>query len=377
MKKAFIVIGLAFGDEGKGATVDYLSSLHPVALNVRFNGGAQACHYVVTPDGRTHGFSQFGSGSFCGALTHLGPMMRVNPYALLAEAEHLIQLGETDILNRLTIDPRCLITTPYHIRHSEQMASVHRRGTCGMGVGETERYAQLYVDEGLYMKDLSDGKILKRKLENIARAYDMPELDGLESYYLRFAEQILMLTYGTIERNHETVIFEGAQGVMLDRRHGLKPFVTSSDTTTRHAESLMLDTDERETVRIGCTRIYATRHGVGTFRTENAMLKLPERHNTPNEYQGVMRLGWLDSGLLNRALDITGGVDGLAVSHLDYWNKLPSWTIRGHLGVNSRTTDIEAYLRFIELATNTPVIIRGAGETRKERDYERIRQSGN
>src|SRR5207244_7502212 len=115
MRKALLAIGLAFGDCGKGSIVDYLVRRERAHTVVRFNGGPQAGHNVVTPDGRHHTFSQFGSGTFItGVRTLLSRFMLIEPYALLNEAEHLRQIGLPDAMARLSIDARCPIITPAH-----------------------------------------------------------------------------------------------------------------------------------------------------------------------------------------------------------------------------------------------------------------------
>jgi adenylosuccinate synthase len=111
---AHIVVGMAYGDEGKGATVDLLVRKRNAGLVVRFNGGPQALHNVVTPDGRHHSFAQFGSGTFVpGVRTHLSKFMLVDPMALVTEADELRKVGVLDALQRISVDPRALIITPF------------------------------------------------------------------------------------------------------------------------------------------------------------------------------------------------------------------------------------------------------------------------
>src|SRR5438270_13073609 len=113
-RRAIILCGLGYGDEGKGTWTDYLARTEPVHTVVRFNGGAQAGHNVVTPDGRHHTFAQFGAGTFHGVPTHLSRFMLVSPFALAAEAAHLAELGVRDPFSLLSADSRALLTTPYH-----------------------------------------------------------------------------------------------------------------------------------------------------------------------------------------------------------------------------------------------------------------------
>ena len=117
----------------------------PVQAVVRFNGGAQAAHHVLGPGGETHAFAQFGSGTFTpGTRTFLSRFMLVDLFALVAEAEHLTSFGVPDPFGLLAIDPAALLTTPYHRaanRAREEARGEGRHGSCGMGIGETARYA--------------------------------------------------------------------------------------------------------------------------------------------------------------------------------------------------------------------------------------------
>lgn len=137
----WIVVGLGYGDEGKGSIVDALTRRHNIGLIVRFNGGAQAAHNVWTDDGRHHTFSQFGSGMFVpGAKTLLSRFMLANPIAMINEEEHLRSVGVTDAWQRTFIDRRCLVTTPWHValnRARERARGENCHGSCGMGIGET------------------------------------------------------------------------------------------------------------------------------------------------------------------------------------------------------------------------------------------------
>src|ERR1700692_2550841 len=118
MKRAIITVGLGFGDEGKGATVDYLTREQGADLVVRYCGGSQAGHNVQLPDGRRHTFSQFGAGTLVETSnrprTYLGPNVVIAPPALLREAQHLSELGVDNPTSLLTVHPRCLVTTIWH-----------------------------------------------------------------------------------------------------------------------------------------------------------------------------------------------------------------------------------------------------------------------
>src|SRR5213593_4162792 len=116
MRRAIVTVGLGFGDEGKGATVDFLCRRHGADLVVRYCGGSQAGHNVQLPDGRRHTFSQLGAGTLAEGppRTYLGPNVVIDPPALVREAEHLRELGVGDPLGLLTVHPRCLVATAWH-----------------------------------------------------------------------------------------------------------------------------------------------------------------------------------------------------------------------------------------------------------------------
>src|SRR5438270_7191250 len=111
MKRAVITVGLGFGDEGKGATVDFLTRQLGADLVIRYSGGSQAGHNVQLPDGRRHTFSQFGAGTLAGVATYLGRAVILHPTALVREAAHLQELDIADPFQTLTVHPGCLVST--------------------------------------------------------------------------------------------------------------------------------------------------------------------------------------------------------------------------------------------------------------------------
>ncbi|TDD66073.1 adenylosuccinate synthetase [Actinomadura darangshiensis] len=326
-----IVVDLGFGDAGKGTVVDHLCTGTEVTAVVRFNGGAQAAHNVVTPDGRHHTFAQFGSGTFTpGVRTHLSRFMLVDPLALAAEAGHLRALGVPDALDRLTADRDALLTTPYHRaanRARESARGAARHGSCGMGIGETASYALAHGDAPRVGDCLSPLR-LRRRLAAVRDWYrdtfpdgeDAPDADACADAFTAFAERVRIVGAGHLHGLLRTgnVVFEGAQGVLLDEWHGFHPYTTWSTTTFANAETLLAEAGA-SAARLGVLRAYATRHGPGPFVTEDPALTadLPDPHNGTGRWQGAFRAGHLDAVALRYALDVTGGVDGLAVTHLD------------------------------------------------------------
>ncbi|XVQ13536.1 adenylosuccinate synthetase [Spirillospora sp. CA-255316] len=331
-----IVVDLGFGDAGKGTVVDWLCSRgpEPVHAVVRFNGGAQAAHNVVAPDGRHHTFAQFGSGTFTpGVRTHLSRFMLVDPLALAAEAGHLRSLGVDDALDRLTADRGALLTTPYHRaanRARESARGAARHGSCGLGVGETVAYSLAHADAPRVGDCLSPAR-LRRGLtalhdwyrEEFPDGEAVPPVDDCLDAFTAFAERVRIVgedhLHGLLRTGN--VVFEGAQGVLLDEWHGFHPYTTWSTTTFANAHTLLAEAGVApgSATRLGVLRTYATRHGPGPFVTEDPALTadLPDRHNGTGRWQGAFRVGHLDAVALRYALDVTGPVDALAVTHLD------------------------------------------------------------
>jgi adenylosuccinate synthase len=342
MPTAFLVAGLGYGDEGKGTTVEWLVARHQVQTVVRYNGGAQAAHNVVTDDGRHHTFSQFGSGTFVGAHTHLSRFMLVDPLALIPEAEHLASLGIREPLDLLTIEREALMITPWHRavnRLRESLRGGARHGSCGLGIGETVHDALQHGRERMPMiGDLLSPARLREKLEH-ARAVNIAKLppditapaelldllaspvDAWLHRYLEIGSRLRIVGrefLPTILRCGNTV-FEGAQGVLLDQAFGFHPYTTWSDVTFSNALALLADGPPVEVERIGVLRTHSTRHGAGPFVTERPDLDAREfdEFNARGPWQGRFRVGPLDLVATQYALEVLGGVDSLAITHAD------------------------------------------------------------
>lgn len=327
MKRAYIAIGLGFGDEGKGTMVDWLTREYSADLVVRFNGAGQAAHNVVTANGTHHCFSHFGSGSLAGARTHLSQYMFIEPMALANEAAVLSPKLGHDAMDLISIDPRCVIITPYHkiLNHAREQA--HHHGSVGIGFGEA-------VADQLDGISLTVGDVINRKslihlyrIREAMRGLDYPiPQDKWESveptdlavqyHHILSRCQVIRTEVPLLDSN--TTIFEGAQGVLLDQTYGFNPHTTWSDCTFNNAEMLLASinfTGLKE--RIGITRTYATRHGNGPLPSEDSSLVIPELHNDDHPWMGKFRLGHFDIGLHKYAIDCCGGVDSLAVTHAD------------------------------------------------------------
>lgn len=320
-----MVVDLGYGDAGKGTVVDWLCARGPYGAVVRFNGGAQAAHNVVTPDGRHHTFAQFGSGTFTpGVVTHLSRFVLVDPLALAAEADHLAALGVRDALDRLTVDRDALLTTPYHRAANRARATATLHGSCGMGVGETAAYALAHADAPR-AGDCRSPVRLRRRLRLLRdRLFaelgplDVPDVEDCAAAFAAFAARVRLTGEGFLPAllRRGPAVFEGAQGVLLDERYGFHPHTTWSTTTFANAAALLAEAGA-DARRLGVLRAYLTRHGPGPFVTEDPRLVRPEPHNRAGRWQGAFRVGHLDAVALRYALEVCGGADALALTHLD------------------------------------------------------------
>ncbi|MEU8813355.1 adenylosuccinate synthetase [Actinoplanes sp. NPDC048796] len=313
MNEHVAVVDLGYGDAGKGTVVDALCVASPVRAVLRFNGGAQAAHNVITEDGRHHTFSQFGSGTLRGVPTHLTRFMVVDPLALAAEALHLDGAFEL-----LTVDGDALLATPWHRaanRRRESERGGSRHGSCGMGVGETMAYASEHADAPR-VADTRSRTRLRRLFASLADdlgPIDVPLDDVVEAFAL-FGDTVSIVDGRHTGRllGEGPCVFEGAQGVLLDEWRGWHPHTTWSTTTFDNVAALC-----GSFKRLGVVRTYTTRHGAGPFVTEDPSLALPEAHNGTGEWQGAFRIGHFDAVAHRYAVEVAGGVDGLAVTHLD------------------------------------------------------------
>lgn len=387
MKNIKVVIGANFGDEGKGLMTDYLAAglINGVfgrgtydreperSIVVRFNGGAQAGHTVTAPDGSRHVFGHFCSGALAGLPGYLSEFFVVNPMLFLKEYEQLEKLGNVhgrnghgkvtdeapEVNTRLFVDRTCMVTTPYDIMIN-QIAEISRgsrkHGSCGVGFNET--ITRCLYDEAyaLYVRDLKDADIAAGKLATIKNEYvgirlrqlgidaiphPYNELLGNEAIIERFIEDAaemlrhVEVTDIGILRRFDNIIFEGAQGLLLDQAHEYFPHVTRSNTGIKNAAELIVKAGPAAGYRAGkpdedraraldrdgsgkpvaaetapieviyVTRAYMTRHGAGPFPTElpgKPYEGIVDLTNIPNPYQDALRFGLLDIDALGREI---------------------------------------------------------------------------
>src|SRR6185437_11448547 len=246
MATAHLIVGLQFGDEGKGLVSAYLTQKHHSRWNVRHKGGAQAAHHVVRPNGKVHCFQQFGSGSFDYASTFLGPDVIVEPFRLLDEASELLHTHHVaNPLRQHFIDGRALIITPYHIalnQLKERMRGSVRHGSTGLGIGETRSFSIRHPSLALRAEDLGKSHMpsILRDIAEImldeARGYDSTaKIDEVlfkqhcQSY--RNAAKLIHVVpddfFGAVVlQQDDNPVFEGAQGILLDELYGFHPHNT-------------------------------------------------------------------------------------------------------------------------------------------------------
>ncbi|HBF99059.1 MAG TPA: adenylosuccinate synthase [Alphaproteobacteria bacterium] len=329
-----VVVGSQWGDEGKGKIVDWLSERADVV--VRFQGGHNAGHTLVI-DGVTYKLSLLPSGVVRSSkLSVLGNGVVIDPWALLKEIEQIATQGVAITPENLQIAENAALILPVHREldtSREDSNSGTRIGTTRRGIGPA--YEDKVGRRGLRVIDLSDPEVLESRVEALLahhnalrRGLGQAEVDGnaLIAELLAIAPKILPFakpvwrTLGNARRQGKRILFEGAQGTMLDVDHGTYPFVTSSNTAAGQAAvGAGIGPDALDYV-LGITKAYTTRVGEGPFPTEqdNEIGKgLGERGHEFGTVTGrSRRCGWFDAVMVRQALQ-TGGVHGIALTKLD------------------------------------------------------------
>ena len=329
-----VVVGAQWGDEGKGKVVDVLAP--HVNVVVRYQGGNNAGHTVVV------GREKFVLQSIPSGILHpgvrcvIGCGVVIDPQSLIEEMESLVQRG-VSLDGNLYISKNAHLIMPYHPaidRASESQAGARRIGTTGKGVGPA--YADKAGRVGIRMADLLDERLFREKLTYnveqknrlLREIYDAEtfSVDGILGPYLRFAGWLAPYITDTalvLSRwidGGASVLFEGAQGTMLDLDHGTYPFITSSSTTSGGAATGTGVPPTRINGVLGITKAYATRVGEGPFPTELSGAEAELLRTRGNEFGSVTgrprRTGWVDVVGLRYATRING-FDTVAVTKLD------------------------------------------------------------
>ena len=353
------VVGSQWGDEGKGKIVDWLSERADVV--VRFQGGHNAGHTLVI-DGRTYKLSALPSGVVrAGKLSIIGNGVVIDPWALLDEIERIRGQGVTVSSENLRIAENAALILPLHgelDRLREETNSRSNRGagkigTTGRGIGPA--YEDKVARRAIRVCDLADQSRLEAKVHDlllhhnaVRRGLGVDELDetallerlrALAPKLLPFAEPV-WLRLSELKRAGRRILFEGAQGAMLDIDHGTYPFVTSSNTMAGMAATGSGVGPDSVGYVLGITKAYTTRVGSGPFPTElgdDIGKALGERGHEFGTVTGrSRRCGWFDAVLVRQAVKLSG-INGLALTKLDVLDGFETLRICTAYNLNGQT----------------------------------------
>ncbi len=328
------VVGAQWGDEGKGKIVDWLSERADVV--VRFQGGHNAGHTLVI-DGKIYKLSLLPSGVVRpGKLSIIGNGVVVDPWALLEEIDRLGEQGVAVTEDNLKIAEHASLILPLHAmidRVREEARGSGKIGTTGRGIGPA--YEDRIGRRAIRVCDLADPESLKRQVDALLRHHNvflrgmgqepldskdlMEQLQRVAPRVLGFVDRV-WARLDVARRSGQRVLFEGAQGAMLDIDHGTYPFVTSSNTVAGQvAAGAGVGPRSIGTV-LGITKAYTTRVGQGPFPTElkdEIGKRLGERGHEFGTVTGRRRrCGWFDGVMVRQAIKL-GGIDGIALTKLD------------------------------------------------------------
>ena len=331
-----IVVGAQFGDEGKAKVTDLLAK--NADFVVRYQGGANAGHTVVV-DGDTYKFHLIPSGILYGGTTCiLGPGMVIDPQAFIGELDALLKRGLDD--SSLKVSACAHVTMPYHLAidaAEEESRGAHKIGTTKRGIGPT--YADKCARSGIRVEDLLSAEALRQKLDWLVprknvileRLYNLPPLDGKEilETYLAYGEKMRKYVCDTSAiifqavQQRKNILFEGAQGTLLDLDHGSYPYVTSSSPS---AGGACVGAGVGPTIIdrvIGVSKAFMTRVGEGPFPTEQAGAIGEKLRQVGKAWAEVgvttgrpRRCGWFDCVVGRYSVRING-LDCLAITKLD------------------------------------------------------------
>lgn len=329
-----VVVGSQWGDEGKGKIVDWLSSRADVV--VRFQGGHNAGHTLVV-DGETYKLSLLPSGVVRGGkLSVIGNGVVLDPWAFLSEVERISEQGVEVNPDNLMISESTPLILPIH----SELDGIRENREDGVKIGTTKRgigpaYEDKIARRAIRVCDLADENHLLDRVKNLLhhhnalrRGLGKPETDAeaLHAQLLEVAPKILPFmapvwhVLDEASRSDKRILFEGAQGAMLDIDHGTYPFVTSSNTIAGQAAAGSGMGPRALNYVLGITKAYTTRVGEGPFPTElNDAVgqRLGERGHEFGTVTGRQRrCGWFDAVMVKQAI-ITGGITGISLTKLD------------------------------------------------------------
>ena len=359
-----VVVGTQWGDEGKGKVVDWLTD-HAQAV-VRFQGGHNAGHTLVIKGVKT-ALQLIPSGIMRdGVACYIGNGVVVDPSHLMLEIERLEAMG-VEVRSRLFISESCPLILPFHVAVDKarellrETSGGGKIGTTGKGIGPA--YEDKVARRALRVQDLKHPARFEKKLRELLELHNFALAGYLKSTPLEFqpifdmamkvADEIkpMMADVGYILhaacRNGDNILFEGAQGTLLDIDHGTYPFVTSSNCVAGNAAAGAGVGPDLLHYILGITKAYTTRVGSGPFPTELDM-DVPgtvgHHLSTIGQERGTVtgrprRCGWLDAALLKRSI-IINGVSGLCITKLDVLDGLAEIQVCVGYELHGRRIDI-------------------------------------
>jgi len=329
-----VVVGSQWGDEGKGKIVDWLSERADIV--VRFQGGHNAGHTLVI-DGKVYKLSLLPSGVVReGKLAVIGNGVVIDPWALADEIERLKEQGVAISRDNLRIAENATLILPCHGELDalrEAAAGSGKIGTTKRGIGPA--YEDKVGRRAIRVMDLQNLQTLPKKLDRVLvhhnalrRGLGEPELDagelfealkGVREKILPYMDTVWQLL-DEARRRGRRILFEGAQGAMLDIDHGTYPFVTSSNTIAAQAATGSGLGPRNLGYVLGITKAYTTRVGEGPFPTEQdneiGQLLGERGHEFGTVTGRQRRCGWFDAVMVRQAIK-AGGIDGIALTKLD------------------------------------------------------------
>lgn len=311
-----IVVGLGWGDEGKGITTDYLCSKMPEdTIVVRFSGGQQAGHTVMV-NSIKHVFQNFGAGTLRGCPSYFSEHCTIYPNTIQIEKEKLMDIG---IMPQLYVHPLARVTTPFDVAINKMREKKNKHGSCGLGVGATMKRND-ETPYKMYAIDLLNKSTAMVKIASIRSYYrkeiskdDLVEFDQYVSesfqYWISILDQLpFEIADYFFLKKFKNRVFEGSQGIQLDMSFGAFPHVTYGNTTSRNALEICNKLDIVDPSIYYVTRCYRTRHGHGPMGTYSGkvpkLINTQEEINVRNEWQGEFRIEEIDYDILNHSLEI-------------------------------------------------------------------------
>ncbi len=350
-----VVVGCQWGDEGKGKLVDYLGEKADII--VRFQGGNNAGHTIVIGE-KTFKLSLLPSGILRDdKLSIIGNGVVLDPWALKKEIDLLEKMGITISKNKLMIAENVSLILPFHKELDslrENLAGAKKIGTTGRGIGPA--YEDKVGRRSVRLSDLNNPILLRARLERslahhnvLMKGYNKPEysisqledkLKEITSFISKYSISVWQELDDKKNKN-KTILFEGAQGSLLDVDFGTYPYVTSSNTLAPAASIGSGVSAKRVNTVLGIVKAYTTRVGEGPFPTELVNDKVGEHLAAVGHEKGTVtgrdrRCGWFDAALVKQTC-ILNGVDGIAITKLDVLDGLKELKICIGYKINNKS----------------------------------------